>query len=168
MAQGIDVFLEFIKAFKKNLISLNCMFTFIGEGRGKKSLQQYVNVNNLDSIVNFVEAKLPHQIPQYLSNSHVALLIIKNNPYLNKVLPAKVPSYVGCKIPILAISIYPLSNFIEEHNYGISTNSYENNQIMLKIEEIIKDYNRIKQAIENSDDLFKREILMKKLLEVIL
>jgi hypothetical protein len=48
---------------------------------------------------------------------------------MNKVLPAKVSSYVGCKIPIFCVSNGDLADYIQLNNFGLSTFSYDYSKI---------------------------------------
>jgi len=164
-AQGLDAFLEFIKEYQTRLIELKCKFNFIGDGRGKKKLQEFVSINNLYQLITFIDAVPSKMIPQYLANSKIALLIIKENPFMNKVLPAKVPTYVGCKIPILAISKPPLSLFIEEHQFGVSTHSYEKDSIIKRIEYILFNYENFKEKVVKATDNFKQDNLINELVK---
>jgi hypothetical protein len=164
LAQGLDAFLEFIKDYQTRLTQLKCHFNFIGDGRGKKDLEDFVALNKLNHLVTFIDAVSSVKIPQYLANSQIALLIIKDNPHMNKVLPAKVPTYVGCKIPILAISTAPLSLFIENHQLGLSTHSYKKEHIMKRIEDILFDYDKVKKKALMANDQFKQDHLINELI----
>jgi hypothetical protein len=83
---------------------------------------------------------------------------------MNKVLPAKVPTYVGCRIPILAISTAPLSLFIEKNQLGLSTHSYKKKSIMKRIEDILNEYDELKQRIFTVNDQFKQDHLISELI----
>ena len=163
-AQGLDAFLKFIREYQTKLIQLNCHFNFIGDGRGKIELLDFVASNKLNHLVTFIDAVPPVKIPQFLANSKIALLIIKDNPFMNKVLPAKVSTYVGCRIPILAISTSPLSQFIENHQFGLSTFSYEKKQIMKRIEDTLHDYDNLKAKVLVANDQFKQVHLINELI----
>jgi hypothetical protein len=108
------------------------------------------------------------RIPQYLANSKVALLIMKDNEFMNKVLPAKVSSYVGCKIPILAIATNPLADLIEKYYFGLSSHSYDISIIMRTIEEIIQNHGTLKEKLKFADDPFKQDSLMNQLIKLFL
>jgi len=163
-AQGLNFFLEFIKDYQKDLVGLNCNFNFIGDGRVKSQLKDYVIKHNLEKLVTFIDAIESIRIPQLLANSKVALLIIKDNPYMNKVLPAKISSYIGCKIPILGICANPLADFIEKNQFGIATFSYEKSIIMNRIKEIVKAYEKVKVKAINTEDKFQKEKLIDQLI----
>jgi hypothetical protein len=163
-AQGLHAYLEFLKEYQTRLIQLKCHFNFVGDGRGKKDLQDFVALNKINQLVTFIDAVPSVRIPQYLANSKIALLIIKDNPHMNKVLPAKVPTYVGCKIPILAISTAPLSLFIEKQQLGLSTYSYEKEHIMKRIEDIVHDYDELREKVLSANDPFKQDHLINELI----
>jgi hypothetical protein len=163
-AQGLDDFLVFAKEYYSKLIKLNCHFNFIGDGRGKKELMDFVSLNKLNQLVTFIHTVPADKIPNYLANSKVALLIIKDNPFMNKVLPAKVPTYVGCKVPILAVCSAPLAIFIENNEFGISTHSYDKNQIMVQIQKIINSHEEIRKKSMKAIDQFKQDHLINELI----
>jgi len=167
-AQGLDSFIEFIKEYKDKLAHIGCMFNFIGDGRAKIELKEQVFHYHLENLVTFMDQMKSEQIPQYLANSKVALLIMKDNRFMNKVLPAKVSTYVGCKIPILAIAKNPLAEFIEKYHFGISSNSYDKAMIMKTVEEMIRNHEILKEKMKSSEDPFMQNHLMDQLINLFL
>ncbi len=165
--QGIELFLEFIREYIEKLKSLNINFTFLGDGIEKNRLIKLTTEYQLTSIVKFIGSKNPNEVPQYLSNSKGALLILNKHPHLSQVLPAKVSSYVGCKIPIFCISNDPLSSFIEDFQYGISTKSYDSKVIIPKIQYFVENYSQIKTKVINSDDKFQSIHLLNQFIALI-
>jgi len=139
--QGIIEFIEYVKEEQVKLRLLKVRFYFIGEGRAKNIITEKIKSNSLLDLIKLIDAKPAQIIPQYLSNSDIALLLIKNDLYLNKVLPAKLSSYVGCKKPVLSISNGEISKFIERNNIGISTNGYEKDKITKCISKFTHLYN---------------------------
>ncbi len=87
---------------------------------------------------------------------------------MNKVLPAKVSTYVGCKIPILAIAKNPLAEFIEKYHFGISSNSYDKAMIMKTVEEMIRNHEILKEKMKSSEDPFMQNHLMDQLINLFL
>ena len=167
-AQGLDSFIEFIKEYKDKLATIGCMFNFIGDGRAKIELKEQVLNYHLENLVTFMDSKRSERIPQYLANSKVALLIIKDNEFMNKVLPAKVSTYVGCKTPILAIATNPLAEFIEKYHFGISSHSYDSAMIMKTVEKIIRNHEILKEKMKSSEDPFMQNHLMYQLINLFL
>jgi glycosyltransferase involved in cell wall biosynthesis len=167
-AQGLDSFIEFIKEYKDQLTNIRCMFNLIGDGRAKIELKEQVFHNHLENLVTFMDSMKSERIPQFLANSKVALLILKENEFMNKVLPAKVSTYVGCKIPILAIAKNPLAEFIEKHHFGISSHSYQKAMIMKTVEEMIQNYDILKEKMNSTEDLFMQNRLMDQLIDLFL
>jgi len=166
-AQDLDILFELIKVFRNRFYELNCNFNFIGDGRDKIKLEKFVTHHNLQDLIKFIETIDSKLIPYYLASSKVALLIIKDNSYLNKVLPAKVSTYVGCKIPIFAISSGPLADFIEKNNFGVATHSYDQEFIFKKIEQIVTNFDNFKKSIFFDKDSFNQEILLDQLVSLI-
>jgi glycosyltransferase involved in cell wall biosynthesis len=167
-AQGLDSFIEFIKEYKDRLTHIGCMFNFIGDGRAKIELKKQVLHYHLENLVTFMDSMNSERIPQYLANSKVALLIMKDNQFMNIVLPAKVSTYVGCKIPILAIAMNSLAEFIEKHHFGISSHSYDKAMIMKTVEEMIHNYDILNDKMKSSEDFFMQNRLMNQLTNLFL
>jgi hypothetical protein len=161
--QGIIEFIEYVKEEQVKLRLLKVRFYFIGEGRAKNIITEKIKSNSLLDLIKLIDAKPAQIIPQYLSNSDIALLLIKNDLYLNKVLPAKLSSYVGCKKPVLSISNGEISKFIERNNIGISTNGYEKDQITKCISKFTHLYNTNTLNIFSSKISFDANGLLQRL-----
>ncbi len=164
--QGIIFFLEFINEYKKELNKLNLMFNFMGDGKERNNLINFVLNNKIDHLVRFIQPIKAQDVPQYLSNSNGALLLMGKHPHLSKVLPAKVPSYVGCKVPIFAIVNNPLGSFIVENNYGLATDNYVFANIYNKLLFFVGNFNEIKNKVTLSFDHFKPNLLMDELVKL--
>jgi glycosyltransferase involved in cell wall biosynthesis len=161
--QGIKEFIEYIKVEKNNLQSLNVKFYFIGEGRAKSELVQETKNYSLETLITFIPGRSALEIPQYLANVDAALLLIKNNPYLTKVLPAKVASYAGCNIRIFCVSDGPLAEFIESHKIGFSSYSFDPNLITSTLQKIVTELPTNNANLSRNSDIFNASSLMNQL-----
>jgi glycosyltransferase involved in cell wall biosynthesis len=165
--QGIGDLLNFVKEYNQKLINLSINFIFIGDGIENNILTKFVKDSQIDNLVKFIGSKDAELIPQYLANAQVALLILNKHPHLSQVLPAKLSSYVGCKIPIFSISTDPISSFIVKNNFGISTYSYDYVEYFNKLIELIENYSTIRANVLNSYDYFSSTVLIKQLIKII-
>lgn len=161
--QGIKEFIEYIKVEKNNLQSLNVKFYFMGEGRAKSELVQETKNYSLETLITFLPGRNAHLVPQYLANVDAALLLIKNNPYLTKVLPAKVASYVGCNKRIFCVSDGQLAEFIESNKFGISSHSFDFNQITASLQKFVLEFPFTHAKLPRNSIIFNTNSLMKQL-----
>ena len=163
-AQGLDYFIDFLFLFRKEIVDLNIRFNFIGEGRGKLDLINKINDLKVGELVNFISSKSSNLIPNYLGNSDFAFLIIKNDIFLNKTIPAKFQTYLACGKPIFCISKGYISDLINENNLGIATNSYNFETIHNKLRDIINiGPHNFKTTIDYAKTNFSKDKLMQNL-----
>jgi lipopolysaccharide/colanic/teichoic acid biosynthesis glycosyltransferase len=163
-AQGLEYFIDFLFLFRKEIFDLNIRFNFIGEGRGKFDLINKINDLKLGELVNFISSKSSNLIPYYLGNSDFTFLIIKNDVFLNKTIPAKFQTYLACGKPIFCISQGYISNLINENNLGIATNSYNFETILDKLRAIInREKPNFNSTIEYAKDNFSKDKLIQSL-----
>lgn len=117
-AQGIDLA---IKTAAK-LRDTNIHWHFVGDGRNKEKMQDLVDhlkLNDRITFHGFVEEK---EIPQYLSATDAALLILKPNPVFEMTIPAKLQTYLSCGVPIIGCVSGEGKKIIEEANCGLVSN----------------------------------------------
>lgn len=165
--QGIDYFIDFVHFKKNKLQEMSLKFNFMGDGKEKSNLIQLTKSLKLENLITFIPSKNTEEVPHYLANSNAALLILGKHPHLSEVLPAKVSSYVGCKIPIFCVSLNPLGSFIESNNYGLSTFDYDYNVIFKKLVFFVENYTQISNLSLLSEDLFNLESLIRKLIQLL-
>jgi hypothetical protein len=162
--QGIIEFLLYLQTYQNELRRLGTIFYFIGDGRAKSELQRFILDYGINDLAILIPRQTPEKITQYLANIDVALLLIKNDISMTKVLPAKVSSYVGCKKPIFCVANGDLSNFINENKLGIGTNGFEHHVIHKNLYLLFK---RFKQGTLKDllpiEDCFQSEVLLNQL-----
>ena len=162
--QGILEFLDYIQAYKTDLRKMGVIFYFIGDGRAKKEAMITIHNYKLENLITMIPRQPPEAIAQYLANCDVALLLIKNDPFMTKVLPAKVSSYVGCQKPIFCVSDGNLGTFINQSKLGLATNGFDHAKIHKAFQsmyETFKEGNLIQ--LFPMDDHFQSEELFKDL-----
>lgn len=117
-AQGIDLAIKTADKLKDT----NIHWHFVGDGRNKGKMQELVNslkLNDRITFHGFIEEK---EIPQYLSASAAALLILKPNPVFEMTIPAKLQTYLSCGVPIIGCVSGEGKKIIEEAKCGLVSN----------------------------------------------
>lgn len=90
------------------------------EGR-KEWVKDQINILGLD-INNFLLLNKisPLQVPEYLQDSKIGLLLLPDNPKLRKNIPTKLFEYMFYKLPVLAYRLPPSYQFMENSFIGYS------------------------------------------------
>jgi hypothetical protein len=160
-AQGILEFLGYLNAYQNELRNNGLIFYFIGDGRAKADVIKLINIYRINDLAIIIGHQPSEKIPQYLANCDLALLLIKNDNYMTKVLPAKVATYVGCHKPIFCVSNGNLADFIYNNKLGYVTNSFEFKVIHLSLMKVVKNFSKtFKVKYKN---IFSSEILLDEL-----
>ena len=162
--QGILEFLAYLQAYQDELRKMGMILYFIGDGRAKTEILSFINVHGLNDLVIMISRQAPDKIAQYLANCDVALLLIKNDTYMTKVLPAKVSSYVGCQKPIFCVSDGNLASYIHQNKLGKATDGFDHVTIHQSLKWM---YESFKAGTFNQlfpmDDHFQSELLLSEL-----
>ena len=152
-----------MKSEKIKLEEFNIKFYLIGDGRARVEILQLIEKFDISNLITWIPAKAAELIPQYLANADAALLLIKNHPAMTKVLPAKVASYVGCGKAIFCISDGPLANFIDEHQLGYASHSFNHAIITQSLKKFIHKVRLDKTEYTQSKDFLSPKNLMHQL-----
>lgn len=114
-AQGLDLVIE----AANQLRDTNIRWQLIGDGREEETLKQKVRDYRLEDTVIFHGRKPENEIPQYLANADVALLILKPDPVFEMTLPAKLQTYMACGVPIIGCVSGEGKRTIDEAKAGV-------------------------------------------------
>jgi hypothetical protein len=162
--QGILEFLDYINLYQNDLRKMGVIFYFIGDGRAKTETILTIHNYKLDNLITMIPRQPPEMIAQYLANCDIALLLIKNNPYMTKALPAKVSSYVGCKKPIFCVSDGDLAFFIKQNRLGKVTNGFNHANIHKAFKWMYENFMKGKfKKLFPMGDIFQFEVLFGEL-----
>lgn len=116
---------------------LDIHFVFVGDGRSKQELEDFVIANNLLETVHFIERFPIEAMKTFFTQSDVLLVSLKDELIFNLTVPAKLQAYLCTKKPILGILNGEGAELIAEANCGFSTNA-GNSEGLAK--EIVKLY----------------------------
>ncbi len=118
-AQGLDILPKVAVLLKENSLHKQICFNIVGDGRYKATLQELVNLNNVEEMFNFIPKQPAIRIPEFLAACEAAFLCLTKNPLFAMTIPAKLQSYMACGIPVIASADGETKRIIEEAKAGI-------------------------------------------------
>jgi len=133
-AQGLDILIETAKILKEKKEEI--VFYLVGNGRAKEELKENVQKNELQEIIKFIDQKPAKEIPSYISACDATFISLKSNHISEKILPAKIQSYLACGKPIIGCAKGEIEKIINEANAGICCNEENKEKLAQKIIEI--------------------------------
>ena len=160
-AQGIDLAIEAANILKNEPIHWH----FIGNGRKKNQLEELSKKYHLENKVTFYGFKPENEIPKYLSDADVALLILKPDPVFEMTIPAKLQTYLSCGVPILGCVSGEGKRVILDANAGLVSDEISVNALVDVCKKYINlsddDRNMFSQnAFSYGEKNFNREKLL--------
>ncbi|MBI9095901.1 MAG: glycosyltransferase family 4 protein [Sphaerochaeta sp.] len=170
LAQGLDILIPVSLLLQEQGIPVR--FVLIGDGSDKERLVALVSKNKLEDWFVFIERQPAQHIPELLSASDAALVILKKSPIFSKTIPAKVQSYLACGIPILVSADGEVQQVVSEANVGFVSDAEDAQGLFKAIVSFSKlsSEERLemgKQARLYSDTMFSKEILIDQLENVL-
>lgn len=100
MAQDV---MSIVKAALILKDQLDIHFIFVGDGRSKPQLEQYVDENNLNQTVHFLGRFPLEAMKTFFTQADVLLVSLKDELIFNLTVPAKLQAYMCTKTPILGM-----------------------------------------------------------------
>lgn len=128
IAQGLDILIPVARLLKIQN-SLVC-FVLIGDGRGKKRLQDLVESELLHDYFIFINKQSPQMIPSYLACSDAGLLILKKSKIFSMTIPAKLQTYMACGVPIIGSVDGEAQQIINQAKAGLVADAEDVNQLV--------------------------------------
>lgn len=117
-AQGLDILVDSIEILDKENIN-NLLVTMVGDGRNRLNIENIVKKKKLEKYFNFVGRVKQEEVVEYLRDSHLGFVSLKDIDPLKKTLPAKVQSYMSYGVPILSCGSPETKRLISKVNCGI-------------------------------------------------
>lgn len=134
VAQDVNSIIKTALILKERL---DIHFVFVGDGRSKQELEDFVATNNLSKTVHFMGRFPIDAMKTFFTKSDVLLVSLKDELIFNLTVPAKLQAYLCTQKPILGILNGEGAELIAEANCGFSTNA-GNSEGLAK--EIVKLY----------------------------
>lgn len=131
-AQDVDSIIRSALILKERL---DICFVFVGDGRSKKQLEDFVSENKLNNTVHFLGRFPIEAMKTFFNESDVLLVSLKDELIFNLTVPAKLQAYLCTQKPILGMLNGEGASIINEANCGFSVNAGDSERLA---EEIIK------------------------------
>ncbi|MCB9025421.1 MAG: glycosyltransferase family 4 protein [Bdellovibrionaceae bacterium] len=170
MANGLDTILVSADILQKKGIN-RIKFFFIGDGKEKKTLQEYAMANNLKNCI-FLDPVSKLNLNTYLSRADIGLMILKNIPaFYYGTSPNKYFDYLAAGLPIFCN--YPgwIADMIKEYNIGFVVPPDDPHQLSVALEEIMSFKGQLTEkginARKLAENKFDRRMLSKKFSNII-
>lgn len=134
VAQDVNSIIKTALILKKQL---DIHFVFVGDGRSRKQLEDFVSKNNLHTTVHFLGRFPIAAMKTFFNQADVLLVSLKDELIFNLTVPAKLQAYLCTKKPILGMLNGEGAAIINEANCGFSANAGDSEGLA---KEIIKLY----------------------------
>ena len=159
----IDI-LPYIKSIENDLRFELYLYGDNGEGQRYASVFDYVNTNEIKNV--FFKGKLNQdEVCIHLKKCDIGII-----PMITSSMPNKIFDYLACELPIFALGKNDCSDFVNNNNIGWSS-SFNVSEIKAVNDVVFKginsDYNVKKQEVISNREKYSREILFKRIIEVI-
>lgn len=139
VAQDVDSIIKAALILKEKL---DIHFIFVGDGRSKKQLEDFVYENKLNNTVHFLGRFPIDAMKTFFTKSDVLLVSLKDELIFNLTVPAKLQAYLCTQKPILGMLNGEGASLINEANCGFSVNAGDSNGLA---KQIIRLYEMDKQ-----------------------
>lgn len=108
-------------------------FVFIGDGRSKVQLEDFVLENDLNQTVHFLGRFPIDAMKTFFNQADVLLVSLKDELIFNVTVPAKLQAYLCTQKPILGMLNGEGAAIINDANCGLSVNAGDSNGLAKKI-----------------------------------
>ncbi|CAA9203654.1 hypothetical protein FLA105534_04834 [Flavobacterium bizetiae] len=120
VAQDVDSIIKSALILKDKL---DIHFVFVGDGRSKKQLEDFVSENKLNNTVHFLGRFPIEAMKTFFTKSDVLLVSLKDELIFNLTVPAKLQAYLCTKKPVLGMLNGEGATIINEASCGFSVNA---------------------------------------------
>lgn len=154
-AQGLDILIGTAKILKEK--KENIVFYLIGNGRAKENLKIKIQENNIEEVIKLINQKPAKEIPSYINACDATFISLKSNEISEKILPAKLQTYLAAGKPIIGCAKGEIEKIIDKSKSGICCNE-ENEQKLADIIIMMKQKTReeLMQYGDNAKQYYKK------------
>jgi glycosyltransferase involved in cell wall biosynthesis len=144
------------------------VFVFIGEGKEKKDLEQYVDQHHIPDI--FFTGLIPKtNVRLWLQHSYAAFVTFKNIPMLQTSSPNKMFDAFASGVPVMQTTTGWIKDLVEREHCGLNA-SPDNPEDLARAIEKMADNNFLhqqmkKNALRLAQTTFNRDILAKEYID---
>ena len=129
-AQDFDHLMEAAHILKEEK---DIHFVFVGDGRKRGWVEEYIKNNNLTNTVHWVGRHPLEAMPAFFNKANVMLVSLKDELIFNLTAPAKIQAYMSAGKPILAMMNGEGPRIIEEAKCGYSVAAGDAKELAKKI-----------------------------------
>lgn len=133
VAQDVNSIIETALILKEKI---NIHFIFIGDGRNKEELENFVHKNNLNNTVHFLGRFPIDAMKTFFNQADVLLVSLKDELIFNVTVPAKLQAYLCTEKPILGMLNGEGAKIINDANCGLSVNAGDSIKLAEKVLEL--------------------------------
>lgn len=163
MAQDV---MSIVKAALILKDQLDIHFIFLGDGRSKPQLEQYVDENNLNQTVHFLGRFPLEAMKTFFTKADVLLVSLKDELIFNLTVPAKLQAYMCTKTPILGMLNGEGAAIINEANCGFSANAGDSEGLAKEIIKLHEMSNEERNVLGlNGFEYFEKNFTMNKCID---
>jgi glycosyltransferase involved in cell wall biosynthesis len=130
VAQDVKAIIDAALILKEKI---DIHFVFIGDGRSKIQLENFVSENNLKNTVHFLGRFPLDAMKSFFNQADVLLVSLKDELIFNVTVPAKLQAYLCTKKPILGMLNGEGAKIINEANCGLCVNAGDSIKLAEKI-----------------------------------
>lgn len=167
-AQGLDAVLKAALQLKCNN---SIKWIFIGDGRKKAELEEYVKQNHLEDTVCFLGRFPIDAMSAFFKQADVLLVSLKDELIFNLTVPAKLQAYMAVSKPVCAFLNGEGAAIVKEAKNGLSASAGD---IELLVETVMKlskcsktELEQLgKNGLEYYNRYFRKDICMKNLYHI--
>lgn len=142
-AQGLDILINTAQILKEK--NENIVFYLVGNGRAKEQLKKKTQENRVEEMIKFIDKKPAQEIPTYINACDATFISLKSNYISEKILPAKLQSYLASGKPIIGCAKGEIEEVINLADAGICCNEEDEKKLAQKIIEL---KNKTKEELE--------------------
>lgn len=141
-------------------------FIFVGDGRSKIQLENFVKENNLIETVHFLGRFPLDAMKTFFNQADVLLVSLKDELIFNVTVPAKLQAYLCTEKPILGMLNGEGAKIINDANCGLSVNAGDSIKLAEKILELYEMSDKKRKILgANGFKYFEENFTMDKCID---
>jgi len=141
-------------------------FIFVGDGRSKIQLENFVKENNLIETVHFLGRFPLDAMKTFFNQADVLLVSLKDELIFNVTVPAKLQAYLCTEKPILGMLNGEGAKIINDANCGLSVNAGDSIKLAEKIIELYEMSDKKRKILgANGFKYFEENFTMDKCID---
>lgn len=164
-AQGLDVLPRTAKILKEQGHA-DVKFVIVGDGRHLNDFIGEIKAAGAEDMFELTGRKPQEDIPKIFASCDVAFISFKNNELFAKTIPAKLQSYMACRMPVLASATGETKRIIEEANCGICVPAGDEQSLAKAVIEL-KNSDKLKEYGKNAEKYYKEHFDKNSLLNIL-